>query len=334
MASWSTKTFWLWFERLGPMVMLVVLILGFSADQGSTFFNAGNLKLILVHSTILATCTLGMTMILISGGLDLSVASSLALSAVAGALVYQQTGSPLAAGLSCIIASSLLGVLNGTLISGFGLNPFIVTLGTLGIGRGIARLLADDSRISLLHSEHGLWQFDILNQNPSFEPWARIGIPPGVLIAVVMILIMVVVMRWTVFGRRVYAIGSNVEAARLCGIKINQTTFMVYALAGFIFGIAGMMQLGFDNAGNPTTREGFELDVIAAVVIGGASLSGGTGTIFGSVIGALIMVVLRNGFGIAGVSAAMQSVVIGAIIVAAVALDMLRQGKLRIPFMR
>lgn len=334
----ASRGFWFWFERLGPLVMLLAVVVGFSIASWEHFVSLGNARLILVQTAILATCSVGMTMILISGGLDLSVGSALALCAVVGAATYTATGSPTMVALACVATGAVVGAGNGILVAGFRMNPFIVTLGMMGAARGLARMVADDSYIYLYYPAEGddrtRWVPKLLEQIPSDGIWASIGIAPGVFIMAGLVLVAAVMMRRSIFGRHIYAIGSNEESAQLCGVRVGWTKFAIYALAGAIFGIAGLMQLGYDNAGNPTARSGFELDVIAAVVIGGASLSGGTGTIIGSLVGAFIMVVLRNGFAIVGVSSATQQLVIGLIIVAATALDMVRQGTFRLPWMR
>jgi ribose transport system permease protein len=339
MADLRSNPCWIWFERLGPLVMLLALVSGFAVADWEVFISLPNLRMILVHTAILATCTLGMTMIMVSGGLDLSVGSVLALASVSGAATYVATGSGLMAGFAGVVAGVASGSVNGLLIAGFRMNPFIVTLGMMGMARGMARLVAEDSRIHLYHqaspgAEKVAWSPNLLEPNPSAEPWASLGLSPGILITVLLIVVMLVVMRRTIFGRHIYAIGSSEDAARLCGVRVGLTKYLIYALAGLIFGIAGLMQLSYDMAGDPTARVGFELKVIAAVVIGGASLAGGVGTILGSVVGALIMVVLTTGFNLVGVQAAMQELVIGLIIIAAVALDMFRQGRLRLPWQR
>lgn len=337
----GAKLFWYWFERLGPLVMLLALVVGFSAVEYDAFVSVSNFQMILLQTAILATCTLGMTMIMVSGGLDLSVGSALAFASVSGAIAYTMTGSPFFACITAILAGGVVGSANGLLVAGCGMNPFIVTLGMMGVARGAARLFCDSKNVYLYHDtvidgqEHrDTWVPQLLVKSPSAEPWATLGVSPGVVITIILIAVMIFVMRRTVLGRHVYAIGSNEDAARLCGIEVDRSKFMIYLIAGLIFGVAGMMQMAFDNSGNPTSRLGFELNVIAAVVIGGASLNGGQGTIFGSVVGALIMVVLTSGFNLTEVSAETQQLVIGVIIVAAVALDMLRQGSLKIPFIR
>lgn len=339
MAERRGELFWVWFERLGPLVMLIALMAGFAAADFDTFISLRNAKTILVQTAILATCSIGMTMIMVSGGLDLSVGSILAFSSVAGAATYAATGSPIVTVVACIAAGIACGATNGLLIAGLRMNPFIVTLGMMGIARGFAREVAGDSRLYLYHqagpeAEKLAWSPKLLEIFPSEQPWQAIGFPSGVFLTALLIAIAVVAMRLTVFGRHLYAIGSNEDSAKLCGIRVGWTKFAIYAIAGLVFGIAGLMQLSYDNAGDPVTRTGFELNVIAAVVIGGASLSGGVGSIMGSVIGALIMVVLTNGCAITGVPAARQQIIIGVIIVAAVALDMFRQGKLRWPWAR
>ena len=329
----KNSAFWTYFEKLGPLVMLLALIIGFTIAEPDSFFSVLNGKTILVQTTILAICTLGMTMIMVSGGLDLAVGSIVAFASVCAAQTYASSGSGILACVVAVLAGTICGGLNGYLIAGLRMNPFIATLGMMGMARGAARFVADDSRVYLRH-EGESWAPKFLETTPTIEPWSQLGVSPGIILMIILTGIMIVVMRRSVFGRHVYAIGSNEESARLCGIRVDLKKFLIYSLAGLLFGIAGLLQLSYDNAGDPTTRTGFELNVIAAVVIGGASLSGGAGTIVGSIVGALIMVVLTTGFNLVGAEASVQQFVIGAIILGAVALDMFRQGTLRLPGMK
>jgi len=335
MAERRRHPLWVWLDRIGPLLMLLALLVGFAIADFDGFVNAYNFKVIMSQSAILITCALGMTMILVSGGLDLSVGSTIALAAVVGAHTFAASHSTFLALGACLAMGAGVGATNGLLIAGLRMSPFIVTLGMMGVARGLARVFADDSKVRLPDEvDADNWIIQILDHSPDVEPWASIGIPCGVGVTVLLIALMAVVMRRTVFGRHVYAIGSNEDSARLCGVRVTWTKYLIYIFAGALFGFAGLMQLGFDNLGDSTARTGFELKVIAAVVIGGASLMGGAGTILGTLVGALIMVVLSSGFTILDVPAAWQELVIGAVIVAAVALDMLRQGTLNLDGLR
>jgi len=198
--------------------------------------------------------------------------------------------------------------------------PFIVTLGMMGVARGTAKWLAGNQTVNSPESP-------INNIMALVDPLNLFPLPLGVWIAIGLAMVMAVVMRSTIFGRYVFAIGSNEATARLCGIRVRTTKVAIYALAGLLFGLSGLMQLSRLTQGDPTVAIGLELDIIAAVVIGGASLNGGAGSISGSMIGALIMAVLRNGSNQMGWPNYMQEIIIGIVIIIAVGLDRLRQRK-------
>ena len=284
------------------------------------FLTGANFKIIFIQTVIVAIGALGMTLIIISGGIDLSVGSVIALSCVVGAILLVQNHSIFLVAVLTILAGGVIGALNGGMIAGFGMMPFIVTLGMMGVARGIAKWLAKSQIINAPDSSVN--SLMALNEPEHFFP-----LPPGVWIAVGLACLMSVVMRCTVFGRYVFAIGSNEAAARLCGIRVRWQKVVIYALAGLFFGLAGLLQLSRLTQGDPTIALGLELDIIAAVVIGGASLNGGTGSILGSMVGALIMAVLRNGSNQMGLPTYMQEILIGLIIILAVGLDKLRQRR-------
>jgi len=198
--------------------------------------------------------------------------------------------------------------------------PFIVTLGMMGIARGAAKWLAKSQVLTAPASF-------IDSLMASSDPDRFFPLPPGVWIALGLAFLMSVVMRRTVFGRYIFALGSNEAAARLCGIRVQMQKVIIYSLAGLFFGLAGLLQMSRLSEGDPTVAVGLELDIIAAVVIGGASLNGGAGSILGSMIGALIMAVLRNGSNQMGLPTYMQEILIGVIIILAVGLDKLRQRR-------
>jgi ribose transport system permease protein len=259
-------------------------------------------------------------MIIISGGIDLSVGSVVALTSVVGATLLSSNHSPFTPAALTILAGGLVGAVNGSMIAGFRMMPFIVTLGTMGIARGAAKWLARSQIINA--PDTSINRLMALKEPLQFFP-----LPPGVWLAGGLACLMSLVLRRTVFGRYIFAIGSNEAAARLCGIRVQRQKVLIYSIAGLFFGLSGLMQLSRLTQGDPTIAIGLELDIIAAVVIGGASLNGGTGSILGSMIGALIMAVLRNGSNQMGLPTYMQEILIGFIIILAVGLDKLRQRR-------
>lgn len=307
---------------LGPFLGLALVIGLFSAmpDVRPYFLTGANFKIIFIQTVIVAIGALGMTLIIISGGIDLSVGSVIALTSVTGAILLTKNFSPFTVVVLAILTGGVAGSLNGAMIAGFRMMPFIVTLGMMGIARGVAKWLAKSQIINAPDTSINSWM--VQNDPDHFFP-----LPPGVWIAVGLACMMSIVMRRTVFGRYVFAIGSNEAAARLCGIRVQLQKVAIYALAGLFFGLAGILQLSRLTQGDPTIAIGLELDIIAAVVIGGASLNGGTGSILGSMIGALIMAVLRNGSNQMGLPTYMQEILIGLVIILAVGLDKLRQRR-------
>jgi ribose transport system permease protein len=305
----------------GPFIGLVLVfgLFSLSSEVRPYLFSGANFKIILLQTVIVAIGALGMTMIIVSGGIDLSAGSSVALSGVVGAVLIVKGYSAATAIVLTILAGGIIGLVNGTMISVFRMMPFIVTLGMMGIARGVAKWLAHNQVVNAPGTlVDGLMR--------PISPTSLFPLPPGVWIAVALAVVMAVVMRQTIFGRYVFAIGSNEATARLCGIRVQLHKVFIYALAGLLFGVSGLMQLSRLTQGDPTVGIGLELDIIAAVVIGGASLNGGTGSILGAVIGALIMAVLRNCSMQIGWPNYTQEIIIGVVIVLAVGLDRLRQS--------
>src|SRR6476660_2660475 len=305
-----------WLNRLGPVLGLVLVIVIFSVlmETPGKFLSPNNLRVVLAQTVIVAIGAIGMTMIIISGGIDLSVGSTIALTGVITALGINAGWSPTIALAAGIVVGGVVGVVNGLAITRLKVVPFIATLGMLGVARGIAKWLANQQTVNM----PGTWLNELLVMFPN-PPWLLVA--PGVWIAIVLAVCAAIVLRNTVFGRRVFALGSNEAAARACGIATDRLKIWIYALAGLLFGLAGVMQMSRLRQGDPTVAAGSELDIIAAVVIGGGRLSGGEGSILGSMIGALIMAFLRNGCQQVGWPHYIQEIIIGAIIVIAVAID-------------
>jgi ribose transport system permease protein len=307
--------------RLGPVLALgfVVGVFALLTDAPSRYLSPFNLRIVLAQTVIVALGAIGMTMIIISGGIDLSVGATIALTSVVAALAIAAGWSAAAAVAAAVLAGGLVGLGNGLLITGLRVVPFIATLGMLGIARGVAKWLAEEQTVNVPPT----WINELLVTIP--RP-AWMVLPAGVWITLGLTVLAATALRHTIFGRRVFALGSNELAARACGIATDRLKVAIYALAGLLFGLAGVMQLSRLRQGDPTVAIGTELDVIAAVVIGGGSLHGGEGSVFGSVVGALIMAFLRNGCQQMGWPNYIQEIIIGAIIVIAVALDRWRAG--------
>lgn len=321
---------WLKYLSLfGPFLGLAFIYLFFLlydlADNGEIdnfgiLFKNSNLKTVAAQTTIVAIAALGMTIIIISGGIDLSPGSAIALTTVVVAVCLNRGFSPAVAIFTGIGTSSLVGFLNGSLITGLRIVPFIVTLGMMGIARGFAKFLGNEQKVNAPETWlNGLLAVD---SNPSAAFWK---LPWGVVVLADLALLVFVILRYSVFGRYVFAIGSNESAARLCGIRVWLQKIFIYTLAGTLTGIAGVMQFSQLTVGDPTVAVGKELDIIASVVIGGGSLNGGKGGVSGTIIGAFIMGILRNGCDIYGIPNYVQEIFIGLIIIAAVGIDQMRQ---------
>jgi ribose transport system permease protein len=309
------------FAKGGPFIGLILVIGFFSlpTETREYFLTYNNFKIILTQTVVVAIGALGMTMIIVSGGIDLSVGSTIAFTSVVGALLIQHGWGPVPVLLTVIAAGGLIGLLNGAAIAGLRMTPFIITLGTLGVARGTAKWMADNQTVNYDSSPINTWM-------TTADPFSH-ALPAGVWVAIALAGLTAVLLRSTVFGRHIFALGSNEATARLCGIPTTRLKVIIYALAGCFFGLAGLFQLSRLRQGDPTVAVGLELDIIASVIIGGASLSGGVGTILGSMIGALIMAVLRNGSQQMGWPTYFQEIIIGLVIIVAVFLDRLRQGK-------
>lgn len=311
-----------WLNWVGPILGLALVIAVFSIlmESPARYLSPFNLRIVLAQTVIVAIGAIGMTLIIISGGIDLSVGSVIALTGVMTALGLNHGLSPITAVAAGILLGGFVGVVNGLLITRLKVVPFIATLGMLGIARGTAKWFAGQQTVNVPET----WVNDLL---VTFPKPAWLLVAPGVWVTIVLAIVAAIVLRNTVFGRRVFALGSNELAARACGISTDRLKIWIYGLAGLLFGLAGVMQMSRLRQGDPTVAAGSELDIIAAVVIGGGSLSGGEGSIFGALIGALIMAFLRNGCQQIGWPNYIQEIIIGAIIVIAVAIDRWRTSR-------
>jgi ribose transport system permease protein len=307
---------------LGPFMGLALVIVFFALASGAPerYLSGHNLRVVLAQTVIVAVGAIGMTLVIVAGGIDLSVGSVIALTGVICAIGLRYGWPPLLAVLAAVLAGALVGLVNALAITRLRVVPFIATLGMLGIARGAAKWLAGQSTVDAPAS----WVNELAVTVP---PASWMLFAPGVWITLVLAVIMAFVLRRTVFGRRVFALGSNEAAARACGIAVDRLKLALYSVAGLFFGLAGVMQMSRLRQGDPTVAIGTELDVIAAVVIGGGSLSGGEGSILGSMVGALVMAFLRNGSQQMGWPTYVQEILIGVIIVAAVAVDRWRHAQ-------
>lgn len=303
---------------------LMVAALALTTDS---FFTVGNGLNVLQQICVNLCLSIGMTMIIVSGGIDLSVGSMLAFSGAvaAGALTkgFAVPGTDLliefttsGAILIAIAVGAVLGWFNGVAITRFKLPPFVATLGMLSVARGLTMLWTGGFPINNLGDEFGYMGTGRL-----------LGVPMPVWIAGSLVAIFMVVMKRTQFGRQVYAVGGNERAATLSGLNVNRIKTLVYTLGGALAGMAGLLVTSKLNSAQPNAGMSYELDSIAAVVIGGTSLNGGRGTIIGTVLGCLIIGVLNNGLVLLGVSAVWQQVIKGLVILVAVAVDKMGSQK-------
>ena len=302
----------------GVLLALVVISVLFAFLIGPQFFRAANLELMARQTAIVCVAALGMTMVIVSGGIDLSVGSVISLSTVVTALLLRADAGPLAAALGAVAAGAACGLINGLLVTGLRVVPFIVTLGTMLLVRGAAKGLSDERRIEAPMT----WLNDLLRTVRDGHGWL---VPWGIWVTVLLALIVAVTLQYTRFGRHLFAIGSNERTARLCGVRVERSKVAVYTVAAALAGLAGVMEFSRLSVGDPTVAVGLELDVIAAVIIGGGSLVGGKGTVVGTLAGAAIMTVIQIGCSQQGLPNWVQQIVTGTIIVFAVALDRMRQ---------
>jgi len=298
---------------LGMLPVLVLLILGFHLLSGR-FITVNNLTIVLQQASINTVLAAGMTFVILTGGIDLSVGSTLAAAAMVGVIVSLVPDMGILGIPAALAVGLLCGLANGAIISGLRLPPFIVTLGSLTAIRGVARLLGNDTTVF-----NPDLPFDFIGNGSLF------GVPWLAVIALLTIVVSWFVLKRTVLGTWIYAIGGNAEAARLTGIKVPRILLFVYAVSGLFAGLGGVMSAARLYAANGLQLgQAYELDAIAAVILGGTSFVGGVGSIWGTLVGALIIAVLSNGLILIGVSDIWQYIIKGLVIVVAVALDRFR----------
>jgi ribose/xylose/arabinose/galactoside ABC-type transport system permease subunit len=315
--------------QFGPLLALFLVFIFFAVTDaaqpdGGRFTSLRNLQTMLISSAPVVVGALGMTVIIIAGGIDLSAGTAIALCATVMAWVLKQ-GAPVELALvCCLMTGCAAGSVNGVMISALNVAPFIVTLGTMTAYLGVAKLVADETTVRPPLSSVPDWMSGLAMPAPD-PPWLLVA--PGVWIMLALAVILSLVLRYTVFGRHVFALGSNEQTARLCGLNLPALKVAVYTLGGLFVGLAGVYQFAKLKVGNPTSGLGLELKIIAAVVIGGASLSGGRGTVLGTLTGALLMQTIASGCTQLGLSNPVQDIILGIIIVAAVTVDQIRQRR-------
>ncbi len=293
------------------MVVVMLLIIAYFSYRSARFSTPDNLQTIAIAAAPFALIALGQTLVILTGGIDLSVGSIIALSAMASAATVK--GHPERLWLSVLVAVAVgfaAGAVNGFLVSKINVPPFIATLGMLTTASGLAYVIGKGAPINGLPSDFG----KIANNQ-------ILGLQIPVLVMILGIVALAVVMKRTSYGMRIYAVGGNPVAAQIAGVKTGRILFSVYAFSGLLAGLSGVMLASRVISGPPNLGQGYELDAIAAVVIGGASLLGGRGSVWGTALGLLLIQTLNNGLDILIVPAYWQSVIKGVLIVAAVAVD-------------
>jgi ribose transport system permease protein len=311
-------------REINILLALVLMVVVMSAAS-PYFLTHENLFNVLRGMSTIGIMAIGQTMVIITGGIDLSVGSVMAVSSMLTArLITEGDQNPMVAIAGGLSLGLLLGTLSGLIITKFKINPFITTLGMLSVGRGLTYLLASGVKGSVASN------IPMQNESIIFLGSGYIGpIPFSVIILILLMIIASVFLKRTIPGRYIYAVGSNERSARLSGVPVNKIRIFVYAVSGFFCALAGIIMTGRLSTAATNIGLGNELDVIAAVVIGGASLQGGEGTVTGAIIGATIMAVVRNAFVLLHIPNHFQTITIGIVIVLAVGLDQWLKGKLK-----
>lgn len=343
-----------WADALGPLLALVLVFSFFAvtesvasrrAGREPRFLDAGTIRSIAVNSSLIGVCALGMTIIVIAGGIDLSVGNGICLCSTILASCLKTDWNPWLAVAMSLLAGCAMGAVNGGLVSVLRVVPFIITLGTmtiyLGLGKLLAHVVENGGQTVRPHDTRQVppWLQSFTSTLdaalwPPKSGWAPLDsvlqyarFPLGIWLGIFLAILVAAMLRYTVFSRHVFALGSNEATARLCGINVPWNRLLVYTLGGLFVGVAGVYQFSRLKSGDPNGNSALELRVIAAVVIGGGSLSGGRGSVLGTFCGAALMTTIVSGCGFLGISNQMQDIVLGAIIVAAVTADQFRQRR-------
>ncbi len=300
-------------EGLGALFPLAVICV-FLCVFTDTFASYNNIMQVLRQAAVYAIMGTGMTFVIISGAVDLSQGSLLAFCCVFAGMTINATGNMWLGMLVAVVIGALAGSVNGLVIAFIKIPPFIMTLGTMYIFRGLTLWVTNSTQIAVNHE-----RFKFIGQG------FLLGIPFPVYVFIAIGILAHVILSKTATGRYVYAIGSNAETARLSGVRIERNIIKIYAISGISIGLAAIVYMSRLSAAQPTAGQSYEMEAIAAAVIGGVSMSGGSGSVFGTLIGAVTVAVIRNGLVLLGVQSYFTQIVVGAIIVVAVSIDFIRK---------
>jgi ribose transport system permease protein len=297
------------------VIILVALFTGLTIASES-FLTLNNFSNLVRQTSIIGIVSIGMTFVIITGGIDLSVGAVVGFSGIFAAILMTKGVNVFLAIIIAIIVSTMIGVLNGVLIHNGKVPPFIATMGVMVMVRGAIMLVSDARMIAGLPKSF-----------TKFSQLTVLGLPSLFLVWFVIIVISAFITKMTIFGRNIYALGSNVEAARLSGIKIKSVTYMTYGLSALVCAIAGILMTSRLGNAIPTAGQGYEMDAIAAAVVGGASLSGAEGSIVGTLLGAIIIATLRNGGNLLGMNPFIMDISIGGLLVMVVLIDQFNKSR-------
>jgi ribose transport system permease protein len=301
-----------WDQAVVPVIFLVTVSTFYAIEPN--YLSATNIINVLNQVSILAIVTVGASIVIFTGGFDLSAGSVVAISSVIGAIVFDHTGSLTLAVASGISVGFLIGIANGFVVGYIGVSPLIVTLGAMNIARGLALIISAGAAI-----------YSFPRSYTDFGTSSIFGIPTLALVSVLVFAAMAFLIRLTPFGVYIYACGGNAHAAQLSGINVKFVRMMAFAISGALCGLAGMMLAARTGGGEPTAGVLYELEAIAAVILGGAPLSGGEGKLWRSMMGILLLAALGNGLNIVGMHPHWKGVAIGAILVLAASLDAIKR---------
>jgi ribose/xylose/arabinose/galactoside ABC-type transport system permease subunit len=310
-------------ENLSLLIALVILV-AIIVSQSPFFFTARNLLNIGQNMAVVGLVSVGMTLVIVSAGLDISVGSIAGVASVLSALMVSVVGTVAGGVVVGVVAGAVLGMVNALVITLLRVNPVVATLATLSAFRGIAFLIAPEGRpIGVLNAT-----FARLGSGRIFEVGAFPGIPIAFVILVIVAVAAHFVMRSTVFGRSLYSMGGNPEAARLAGINLNRMKFIIYSISGALSGLAGVIVTARTSSGQPASgTQGLELEAVTAVFLGGALLAGGKGTIIGTMLAVLLLATMSNGMNLLGIPTFYQLVAKGLLLIVAVAIGQWRMAQ-------